>query len=185
MRHFNRYAYANNNPYRFTDPDGRNAVTALGGVIYETGQALQGKGFDGQSVMGALADGYNGEGDGFAAAALEDASTFAPAGAIGGALIKVTRLASELSKVAKVDKLVGAATQRLKGGVLQGRIQGDPKAIISSITKGGEKLSGGRVKLKDGTIVGSHTSKKTGVATLDINRGGKIYKIRIDEVKKK
>jgi RHS repeat-associated protein len=28
MRHFNRYAYAYNNPYKFTDPDGRQALGA-------------------------------------------------------------------------------------------------------------------------------------------------------------
>src|SRR5699024_2663698 len=60
---FHRYRYANNNPYGFTDPDGRNALTAFGGVVYETGQLLQGNGFDGQMVLGALKDGYDGEGD--------------------------------------------------------------------------------------------------------------------------
>jgi hypothetical protein len=35
--------------------------------------------------------------------------------------------------------------------------------------------------MPDKTIIGSHTSTKTGVHTIDINKGGKIYKIRIDK----
>jgi RHS repeat-associated protein len=70
MRHFNRYGYAYNNPYKFTDPDGRNGVTALGGVITESWNALNGRGFDSEMVRGALFDGYDGEGSGIAYAAL-------------------------------------------------------------------------------------------------------------------
>lgn len=33
MRHFNRYAYAYNNPYSFTDPDGRAAHVIGGGIV--------------------------------------------------------------------------------------------------------------------------------------------------------
>jgi len=32
-RHFNRYAYAYNNPFKFTDPDGRAAHIAIGGGV--------------------------------------------------------------------------------------------------------------------------------------------------------
>ena len=39
---FNRYAYANNNPYKFVDPDGRQAVEAfiLGGVLIAAGGGI-------------------------------------------------------------------------------------------------------------------------------------------------
>lgn len=38
---FNRYAYANNNPYKFVDPDGRDAV----GIVYKRYQVDTGYGF--------------------------------------------------------------------------------------------------------------------------------------------
>ena len=95
---FNRYAYANNNPYGNVDRDGRNAVTFVGGVIVESYNALQGNGFNGDKVLGALADGYNGEGAGFARSLYQDAETFVPIGAVAGALIKSGRLAKSLGK---------------------------------------------------------------------------------------
>ncbi len=79
---FNRYWYANNNPYAHVDPDGRNAVTFIGGVVTESWNAVNGRGFDGDMVMGALADGYNGEGDGFVSAAFQDATTLIPVGTV-------------------------------------------------------------------------------------------------------
>jgi len=73
---FNRYAYANNSPYRYVDPDGRNAVTAIGGFFYESAEGAFGIG-DGRAnygnLGGALADGYNGQGSGFLSAAGQDA----------------------------------------------------------------------------------------------------------------
>jgi len=101
---FNRYAYGNNNPLRYIDPDGANAVTAFGGLIYESAQFVSGHGFNGSSVLGALADGYNGEGSGLARAAIDDALTFFPLGAVAGAAVKYGRMV-KAARVAK--KTVG------------------------------------------------------------------------------
>ena len=70
---FNRFAYGNNNPIKYKDPDGNNATTAFGGLIVESFKFATGQGFDGAMVLGALKDGYNGEGAGFAWSAAEDA----------------------------------------------------------------------------------------------------------------
>ena len=87
---FNRYAYANNSPYKYVDPDGRNAVTVFGGFLSETWEGLTGRG-DGEAnysnLGGALKDGYDGEGAGFAESTLQDGLSFG-AGALG-ALAKI------------------------------------------------------------------------------------------------
>ncbi|MCL1482096.1 MULTISPECIES: RHS repeat-associated core domain-containing protein [unclassified Marinobacter] len=90
---FNRYAYASNSPYTYVDTNGRNAVTAFGGLLVESYNAVMGKGFDIGRIQGALADGYNGEGAGFASSLYQDAESFIPIGAIAGALVKSAKLA--------------------------------------------------------------------------------------------
>ena len=114
---FNRYAYGNNNPYKYTDPDGHNATLALGGIAYESWQWLQGNGFDGGSVLGALKDGYNGEGDGFLHALGEDALNFGlPGGAVAGAKLlyrmgKAAEAAGAAADVGRVAETVGRASK--------------------------------------------------------------------------
>ena len=39
IHNFNRYAYANNNPYKYTDPDGENAI-AVARASYRVGQSI-------------------------------------------------------------------------------------------------------------------------------------------------
>ncbi|MGH8370619.1 MAG: RHS repeat-associated core domain-containing protein, partial [Gammaproteobacteria bacterium] len=73
-QYFNRYWYAQGNPYKYTDPTGKNLTLALAGVLYESYSGLSGNGFHGDMILGALKDGYNGaEGaTGVASAAAED-----------------------------------------------------------------------------------------------------------------
>lgn len=90
--------YANDNPVRFTDPNGRNATAALGGVFYEAWSFVTGNGFHGSRVVGALKDGYNGQGAGLGGALKQDAMTFVPIPA---------------GKVAQVAKLLGKAAAKI------------------------------------------------------------------------
>jgi RHS repeat-associated protein len=105
LHSFNRYVYSNNNPYSFIDPDGENAVTAIGGLILETGNFLTGGGFDGTQILGALSDGYNGAGEGFAASAYQDATELIPVG-------KIVGFASKAFKGVRSISVTKAAGQR-------------------------------------------------------------------------
>ncbi|RCS28717.1 hypothetical protein DEO45_16030, partial [Rhodanobacter denitrificans] len=91
---FNRYDYANDNPSRYTDPDGRSITEALGGVLYETASFVTGNGFHGSQIAGALADGYNGKGDGRLSAAFQDLGTVSVLTGGIGALRAVGSLAA-------------------------------------------------------------------------------------------
>jgi hypothetical protein len=87
-----------------------------------------------------------------------------------------------LNQYNSVDSLIQDAgtLSKLKGGKLMGTVTGDGQAIFNAITQGGQTLPSGYVKLADGTIIGKHIATSTGEFTIDINVGGKIFKIRVN-----
>jgi len=114
---FNRYWYGNDNPYTYTDPDGRNAVAGIGGILTETWNLVSGRGFDRDSVVGAFADGYNGEGSGRLAAAFEDATTLGGGVVLGAA----TKVAAGLVKVGKALDAAGDVAGAARAGAAEVR----------------------------------------------------------------
>lgn len=97
-------------------------------------------------------------------------------------VLKVTSAVTTTTKsgIRSVDDLLKAAGKLTKvKGARQGTVQGSAQAIFNKITKGGSKVRGNLYQLKDGTLVNMHKSTKTGVSTIDINKAGQVYKIRI------
>lgn len=83
--------------------------------------------------------------------------------------------------IKNADNLIAAAgkLERVSGGARQGRVEGDADSLFSTITEGGTLRQSGYVEMPDGTIIGTHASKSTGVSTIDINKNGLLYKIRV------
>jgi len=77
--------------------------------------------------------------------------------------------------------LENVALSTTKKGAMQGFIKGDGEAIFKTLTKGGKQLPSGAVEMPNGTTLFNHYSTKTGQYTLDINKGGEIFKIRINK----
>lgn len=61
-----------------------------------------------------------------------------------------------------------------------GTVRGNGEAIFKEITKGGQALPSGYVKMTDGTIIGKHIATSTGQFTIDINQAGQVFKIRVN-----
>lgn len=181
-QNFNRYVYANSNPYRFVDPDGRQSrdleITYKYAIKY--GQHAPCCTSLTEEQAGIIVDFMPGFGD---AKGIADAYNTPSLGNIVGATIGLVPIIGDFGKhlIRNADDLIKSAGsfQRLKGGVLQGNVQGDAQAVFKAITEGGEALPNGMVKMEDGTLIGTHTSTKTGVSTIDINTGDQVYKIRV------
>ena len=101
----------------------------------------------------------------------------------GKALNTSKNVSSTTSSAAqKVDALIGSATDMeilSNGTTQQGFVQGDAQAIFRNLTNGAQHIQGNLYKLPDGTYINFHNSTGTGIPTIDVNRGGVIYKIRV------
>ena len=98
----------------------------------------------------------------------------------GGKAVTGTKLLSQFNSV---ESIINASTfEQLKRSnqALQAYIRGDGEFIFKILTQGGQKLPSGAVRLPDGTELFKHISKTTGEFTLDINKAGQIYKVRIN-----
>jgi RHS repeat-associated protein len=102
----NRYAYANNNPYKFVDPDGRVPVQVIGFAI--------GFGVDVAAQIGSSMIGGNSFGDAVQGVSLTSAAYAGVATAFTGTVglnqaINVTKGATTLGKAVATTSVVGAS----------------------------------------------------------------------------
>ena len=148
-------------------------------------------------VFGEVADGINAiiylsQGDylnaGLSGAAmLPIGGQFATAGKFANKAFDLSKGAAKggtklLNQFNSAESLIQGAGKLspVKGG-FQGFVKGDGASIFNNLTHGAKPLPNGRFLLSDGTNIGKHFSSNTGVFTINMNRDGKIFKIRINQ----
>jgi hypothetical protein len=82
-----------------------------------------------------------------------------------------------------VDALIESITDinMLKNGEMQGALKGDASSIFQDLIIDATHIRGNLYQLPDGTYINFHNSTSTGVPTIDINKSGMIYKLRINK----
>jgi hypothetical protein len=94
-----------------------------------------------------------------------------------GAAKTSTKLLNQFNSAESLIQGAGNLT-KVKAG-MQGFVKGDGASIFKAISQGGTRQANGTILMKDGTTLFNHFSTKTGVYTIDINKAGQIYKIRV------
>ena len=134
---FNRYAYANNNPYKYTDPDGEHPLAILGAIVgsvtsvtttlIKTGGNASMKELVGSAIGGGVAGavaGFTGGASLLTAAAtggarsvLVGAASTGVAGASGDAIGQAVAADGDLSKIDGTEVLISGAMSSTGGAM--------------------------------------------------------------------
>jgi hypothetical protein len=145
---FNRYAYANNNPYKYTDPDGEFIQVLMGAAACAIGetasQMIEGKGYNGSKIAAnALMGGNAGE-------SLVHDSIEGKAGDLGKAATAAYTSVSGLGNSGTMQKIVGDSVQGklTSQGVNQTAAQGFG-AVVGAVTASGVKAAEKMMTEKD------------------------------------
>ena len=169
---FNRYAYANNSPYRFTDPDGRDGMDTLGEsmVWAEPGYADKvSTGYGGLLVamMCACDPDYvapNGSGEATSVSSpIETVATSGTAYSVRASRLAAANGANATADLFHIAKSVGAAGNR----------------IYNDLAKLGNQAAGATGKQASSLL--QSMAKKAG---MEVKAGGKHLKVINPETKK-
>ncbi|WP_312706208.1 RHS repeat-associated core domain-containing protein [Stenotrophomonas sp.] len=138
---FNRYRYANGNPYRFIDPDGRQTLPRF---VYDTDWTKPETRQEFKGAASVVADFTPVVGDvkGIAEAVAEPTARNVVAAGVG--FIPIVGDAAGKA-IKNADHLISAAgkMERIKGGARQGRVEGDAGKLFDAVTEGGLRVMEG------------------------------------------
>ena len=191
----NRYTYVLNSPLKLKDPDGKAAVLATLAIGAGTDagleialNVLEGEAWH-KDVGTAVVTGAVAGGTGFglvklAQKAIKVVKAYRAARAAGKGAAVVSRGNSPIPK--SVDDLLQRAVESkplARPGRSQLTVKGNnPNEIFKSLARNATEIGEDTFKLKDGTVIHFHYSTKTGLSTIQIDRGKtKIVKVRFEQ----
>ncbi|MEA1786483.1 RHS repeat-associated core domain-containing protein [Arenibacter sp. GZD96] len=90
-----------------------------------------------------------------------------------------TKLLNQFNSAESLIQGAGSLA-KVKAG-MQGFVKGDGASIFKAISQGGTRQANGTILMQDGTTLFNHFSTKTGIYTIDINKAGSVFKIRVGQ----